>query len=92
MIFTAILTALISTVTVIFNALPFNIPNMPIPIITGLDFINNQIGSVVHLLAYAYTPPFFLALVVIGTGILTFDYVYGFWLWTIRKIPFIAVK
>lgn len=92
MIFSMIFGGLINAIAWIFHLLPFSLPPMPDVIVGGLGFVLTPLANVVHLLSYAYSPTFFIALTIIGTGVLTFDYVYGFWLWSIRKIPWIDIS
>lgn len=90
MITGAIITGFVFFLTSIFSL--FTVPAMPTPIMEALAWVSGNLLPVVNVARYALTPTFYTALFVIIIGLFTFDYVYGFIIWVLRKLPMLNIK
>jgi len=63
-----------------------DIPSMPAPIQSSMDFIIGLITDMVGIVAYIYTPTVFVFIFVFLLAILGFDFIYKFVLWILHKV------
>lgn len=62
------------------------LPQIPQPVMDGLTSFNNSVAGVVGVISYLYTPPVFLAIMLLMLGVLVFDPLHRFALWLWHKI------
>lgn len=91
MIFTFMITSLISLVKTILSVMP-TIPATPSAIVTGATWITDMVGTVASVLQMIYSPALMTAIVLIIVAIFGFDTLYHTVMWVLRKIPMINIK
>jgi hypothetical protein len=91
MIFTILVIGMLELVKLILGILP-DAPATPSAVTSGGSWVTDQVGSVISVLNYVFTPALMTAVMVVVVAMFTWEYIYAAAMWLIRKIPMINIK
>jgi hypothetical protein len=86
MIIDTLLNVIQTFVTVVFGILP-SLPPMPAGITSVCDYIIGLVQTASYVFSYIYGDVFLAAIVLALIALLSFEQIYHFTMWIIRKLP-----
>jgi hypothetical protein len=91
MIINFIVSTLFTCIEAILGILP-NVAATPDAIVSGGQWVTDQVANVISVLTMVFTAPLLTACVVCIVGMFSFEWIYHSVMWIIRKIPVVNIK
>lgn len=82
---------LVNIVMAFFSILP-NVPATPADIISGGDWVIQQIVGTIAFIRTIYGNALLVAIVVVMAALVTFPWIYHSVMWILKKIPMLNIK
>lgn len=91
MIIEVIFTMFTALVTTVFGILP-SLPPMPEVIVSGMDWLLQNLMRGVQILTYFLSNELYLAILICAPALLFFEQFYHTVMFILKKIPFLGIK
>jgi hypothetical protein len=91
MITNTIIHVVMSAVSALLSILP-TLPAMDSGVVSAGSWVTTQVGAVIAVLNWIFTPSLMAAIVVIIVALFNFEWVYHSVMWIVHKIPIISVR